>query len=169
MLYRLLTATVAGIALSLALSAGGPLAAGVGHTVEGHGGAVTLTAWGEPVPTYRSALGKLDAGQSMHAGDTITSTGGRYQLIMQKEGNLVLYDARTNPAHPAPVWASPTDGNPGARADMQKEGNLVIYNAANKPVWTTPTDKNPGASLRIGDDGHLAIVGPGGNTVWTAP
>lgn len=162
MRHRLLTGAMVGIAVSAALSVGGPVAASTGHTDEGR--AITLAVRSEPLPTFRSALGKLDSGQSMRAGDTIRSMGGRYQLIMQKEGNLVLYTAGNKP-----VWASPTDGNPGARVDMQKEGNLVIYNAGNKPMWATPTDGNPGASLQIRDDGHVVIVGTSGRTLWSAP
>jgi hypothetical protein len=150
--------------VSAALSVGGPIAASGAHTGEGQVGAVALAARGEPLPSYVSALGHLASGQSMHSGDTIKSMGGRYQLIMQKEGNLVLYNAANKP-----VWASPTDGNPGARVDMQKEGNLVIYSAANKPVWASPTAGNQGASLQVRDDGHLAIVGAGGRALWTTP
>jgi hypothetical protein len=162
--HRLLTGAVVGVAVSAALSIGGPIAASGTNTGEGQVGAVALVARGEPLPSYVSVLGHLGSGQSMQSGDTIKSMGGHYQLIMQKEGNLVLYNADNKP-----VWASPTDGNPGARVDMQKEGNLVIYSAANKPVWTSPTAGNAGASLQVRDDGHLAIVGADGRALWTTP
>lgn len=164
MLHRLLTGAAIGVVVSAAFSVGGPTVASGAQTGEGQVGAVTLAVRSEPLPTYVSALGHLGSGQSMHSGDTIKSMGGHYQLIMQNEGNLVLYNADNKP-----VWASPTDGNPGARVDMQQEGNLVIYSAANKPVWTSPTAGNQGASLQVRDDGHLAIVGAGGRALWTTP
>lgn len=116
-----------------------------------------------PVPSQVSALGKLPSGQTLFSGDTIKSLGGRYKVIQQKEGNLVLYTADNHP-----VWTSPTDGNPGARAVMQKEGNLVIYGPTNRAVWATPTAGNPGAQLEVRDDGTLAVVGSNGSVLWTS-
>ncbi len=58
------------------------------------------------------------------------------KVVMQKDGNLVLYDA-TN----SPKWASNTNGR-GAQPYnliMQDDGNLVIYAQGNKPVWASNT------------------------------
>jgi hypothetical protein len=37
------------------------------------------------------------------------------------------------------VWASNTDGNPGARLILQDDGNLVIYRADGTPLWASNT------------------------------
>ncbi|HEX4923633.1 MAG TPA: M12 family metallopeptidase, partial [Bdellovibrionales bacterium] len=43
-------------------------------------------------------------------------------LVMQADGNLVLYDGNG-----APIWASNTDGNPGASLVLENNGTAVIY------------------------------------------
>lgn len=55
---------------------------------------------------------------------------------MQGDGNLVIYDAASNP-----VWSSSTHGNPGAFLVVQSDGNLVIYaDYYNSPLWASNTD-----------------------------
>jgi hypothetical protein len=39
-----------------------------------------------------------------------------------------------------PVWASGTDGHPGAVLVMQDDGNLVIYDMVGTPLWATGTN-----------------------------
>jgi len=61
--------------------------------------------------------------------DTGTSNGAR--LVMQGDGNLVLYTSWWSP-----VWASNTAGNPGAYLNVQDDGNLVVYSANNQRLWS---------------------------------
>ena len=38
----------------------------------------------------------------------------------------------------SPLWASGTQGNPGAYLALQTDGNLVIYShGGNMPLWAT--------------------------------
>ncbi len=60
------------------------------------------------------------------------------KLILQGDGNLVLYTQNMRP-----VWASGTDGNPGAWLALQVDGNLVLYSSTNVPLWSTGTSHNP--------------------------
>jgi hypothetical protein len=53
---------------------------------------------------------------------------------MQSDGNLVLIAPGNRP-----VWASGTNGNPGAYLSVQNDGNVVIYNAGNRAIWATNT------------------------------
>jgi hypothetical protein len=48
---------------------------------------------------------------------------GPYRLILQKGGNLVIYDGEDNP-----IWATNTEGEgePPYRLVMQTDGNLVV-------------------------------------------
>ncbi|MFC3690380.1 hypothetical protein [Aquipuribacter hungaricus] len=57
------------------------------------------------------------------AGDTVLGERQASRLVMQGDGNLVLYRGS------APLWSSETQGNPGAYAVMQSDGNLVVYSA----------------------------------------
>lgn len=59
-----------------------------------------------------------------------TLQGGR--LVMQTDGNLVVYRAGNSVA-----WTSRTAGNPGARLVLQADCNLVLYSSANRPLWFT--------------------------------
>lgn len=54
--------------------------------------------------------------------------------IMQKDGNLVIYNTNANP-----IWASNTDGNVGSRLSVQDDGNVVIYRSDETQVWATNT------------------------------
>lgn len=59
-----------------------------------------------------------------------TGTAGQSvsQLLLQRDGNLVLYD-RAGRA----LWASATSG--ATQAVLQNDANLVLYNAAATPLW----------------------------------
>jgi hypothetical protein len=56
-------------------------------------------------------------------------------LSMQKDGDLVIYDAARRRA----IWSAGTKGNPGAYLVVQNDGNIVIYSDAKKPIWSTNT------------------------------
>lgn len=53
-------------------------------------------------------------------------------LKMQEDGNLVLSDK-----HGRPIWASHTDGNPGAMIQVQDDGFVVMYKNG-QPLWRRP-------------------------------
>jgi hypothetical protein len=64
----------------------------------------------------------------------VTTPGSGAFLVMQGDGNLVLYD--TSKAR----WSSQTQGNPAARAVMQSDGNLVIYTPTDRALWASNDD-----------------------------
>ncbi|KAL2157080.1 hypothetical protein VTH06DRAFT_7036 [Thermothelomyces fergusii] len=54
-------------------------------------------------------------------------------VVMQEDGNLVLYDNDDNP-----VWATNTDGKGSTTIlVVQDDGNVVLYQGT--PVWATNT------------------------------
>lgn len=63
-----------------------------------------------------------------------TGTGRSMQLLMQGDGNLVIYDPSM-----AAVWATGTAGNLNAKLVLQNDGNMVLYSATNVPLWSTGT------------------------------
>lgn len=102
------------------------------------------------VASYR-ATKVGDGALGLTPGQAITSGSGRYKLVYQADGNLVLYSVSS------PLWASGTLGRGVGKAVMQGDGNLVIYNAANQPLWASGTSGNPGSTLAVQDDGNVVI------------
>lgn len=64
--------------------------------------------------------------------------GSAHRLVMQGDGNLVLYNQAG-----VPLWNSETAGNPNARMVMQTDGNVVIYSTSNVALWATYTNMHP--------------------------
>jgi hypothetical protein len=91
----------------------------------------------------------LTPGQSLRNGARLTSPDGRYSLIMQSDGNLVIYGPG------GAQWATSTNG-PGRWAVMQSDGNLVVYGPSG-PLWASNTGDQPGAHLVMQSDGNLVI------------
>jgi hypothetical protein len=99
----------------------------------------------------------------LNAGDYFKSPDGRYTLIMQDDGNLVLYSADG-----APIWNSGTAGRPGSYAVMQNDGNLVVYTANNTPIWWSGTWGQGASTLKLQNDGNLVVYRNSDNGVTWA-
>ena len=95
----------------------------------------------------------------LNSGAHIYSADGKQLLIMQGDGNLVLYSGGK------PTWSSGTHGHPGARLVAQSDGNVVIY-SGNKPLWNTGTHKHPGARLILQNDGNLVVYTADWKPLW---
>lgn len=96
-------------------------------------------------PTESNVLG---AGQKLLAGQSLAAPNGTYYLLMQGDGNLVVY----GPA--GALWSSQTQGS-GAYAIMQSDGNLVVYRGST-PLWWSQTSGS-GARAVMQDDGNFVI------------
>lgn len=98
---------------------------------------------------------RLALGEELLAGHELrTANGGR--LIMQGDGNLVLYAPSGQP-----LWATDTRGKPATRAQFQKDGNLVIRSRRGYGVpegtgyWDSGTARRGVTSLVFQTDGNL--------------
>lgn len=108
------------------------------------------------------AISSQNANQSLNAGQSLTSADGRYQLIMQTDGNLVLYSINR------PLWHSRTHGTPANRVVMQDDGNLVVYDGQNRPYWWSGTHGRGSSSLRLQTDGNLVIYDSSNRPIWAS-
>src|SRR5262245_52733882 len=72
---------------------------------------------------------RLSSGERLAVNESLGSPSGQFSLVLQDDGNLVLYDQDH-----APVWASGTDGQQVSSATMQADGNLVLSTSAGDPV-----------------------------------
>lgn len=97
----------------------------------------------------------LPPGAVLARGSSVRSANGQYDLVMQDDGNLVLY--RVN--GPA-LWATGTNGIAIRHAVMQHDGNLVLYDYAGGARWASGTHGNPGAVLHVQCDGNVVIYKP---------
>jgi len=109
-----------------------------------------------PAPTSTFGLGPNEA---LHANEFRTSVDGRFTLVYQGDGNLVLYFGSSA------LWASNTSGASPGQAVMQGDGNLVVYNASGVAVWSSGTWGHPGAYLVVQSDGNLVIY-DGASPIW---
>ena len=124
---------------------------------DGRGGTSTGTAALQVV--FRD---RLRPGANLLPGQSLVSTGGRYRLVYQSDGNLVLYDEvdQTIP------WASNTADAGAGSATMQGDGNFVLYDAQGNPYWATDTSDNANASLVIQGDGNLVVYTTDDQPLW---
>jgi hypothetical protein len=107
----------------------------------------------------------LTVNQSLTVDSQLISNNGQYQLVLQTDGNLVLY--RFSDQHP--LWASNTQGKGAKTATMQADGNFVIYNSNKNPLWSSETKGKGGVTLVLQDDGNLVIYKQDGTTaVWAS-
>jgi hypothetical protein len=97
-----------------------------------------------------------------------SADGSSYALVMQSDGNLVLYKNADNTI----VWQSNTAGKGTApyKLYMQATGDLQILDSTNSVYWTTNTGSGelaaPGAKLMIDNTGFFKLVDTTGKIVY---
>ena len=114
---------------------------------------------------------ELKAGESLAAGDRLVSANGSSTLLMQGDGNMVLYRGVIDVATAywsTDTWALPTEMRP-VRALMQADGHFVLYDAADTPRWGSgtwgPAFSDP--RLHLQNDGNL-VIRDGNLPVWAS-
>lgn len=112
-----------------------------------------------PIPD--STTDRLSVGQSLENGNTLLSKNHQYRLIMQNDGNLVIYKAGGTP-----IWASNTAGTDAKRLVLQGDGNLVLYNSSGIPIWATNNLGTNRQHLIMQNDGNLVLYTNNGSAVW---
>jgi signal peptidase I len=103
----------------------------------------------------------LSAGQTLGVGHALWSTDGRYEAVMQGDGNFVVYA----PGGKA-LWATYT-GTPGDTITMQGDGNLVVYKPnGGGAAWNSGTAPSSGDRLVMQGDDNLVIYNGSGTAIW---
>ncbi len=106
-----------------------------------------------------TGCGGIAPGHALAPGESVKSCDGRFSLVMQGDGNLVLYLGGSA------LWASHTNGKGGRTAAMQTDGNFVVYAAGRQPVWASGTNGNGGATLAVQNDGNVVLYA-GSRAIW---
>ena len=107
---------------------------------------------------------RITSHREMPEGSFLQSGDGRWKMVVQGDGNLVVYQSEGN----IPIWASNTGGQ-GAypfKLAVQSDGNVVIY-GTDRPTWATNTNgvgTGP-YTLVMQDDANLVLYDQNG-PIW---
>jgi subtilisin family serine protease len=101
--------------------------------------------------TNPSAGDTVWIGETMMPGQSRRSHAGDFELRMQTDGNLVLYQDGVV------FWHSNTWGNPGARLVFQPDGNLAVLATDNRRLWDTKTAGKRGDRFIVQSDSNLVM------------
>ncbi|MFD9411016.1 FG-GAP-like repeat-containing protein [Streptomyces sp. NPDC059989] len=135
----------------------------------------TMVGWQGKLSTDGTTVGSFTArfeidgvpGARIPSGTTLASgqefSSGNSNLVMQADGNLVLYTKDKKP-----LWATGTNKHPGAVARMQSDGNFVVYEADGKTaLWSSKTT-TPYSYAVLQPRGVLVIYNASGQGLWTS-
>ena len=107
----------------------------------------------------------LYEGEQLNVNESLVSSNGRYKLVLQGDGNMVIYNGNNQG-----IWSSGTWGMNIARAAMQTDGNFVLYDTNETPRFGSNTWNPVGSYLVMQGDGNLVIYQRGqarwGSNTW---
>lgn len=119
-----------------------------------------LVLYSGSTPIWSSGTGSLKeetigshfftVGGAILPGQSINSPDGRYRLVLQGDGNLVLY----SPIRA--IWSTSTFGQMD-KLRLQKDGNLVLYDLSNRPVWSSTSFGSSAKKLELQQDANLVL------------
>lgn len=119
---------------------------------------------------YGEAGHQLTSGRELvsnSAHSLLVSPNRRYHLVVQTDGNLVVYDGAPGSN---PLWASNTNGKGQQpfRLSMQLDQHLCLYDGTNKCVWASGVyGKGQGAaSAVLQDDGNFCVYDSTHKAMW---
>jgi hypothetical protein len=134
--------------------------------VVGDGGVGKEDELRQPITAAKDRVNELAMSDQLTSGtDKDHMRGSSTSLVMQKDGDLVFYDDRTQTRK----WASGTSskGTAPFRAIMQPDGNFVVYDAKNTATWATGTNTGAGTyKVTIGTKNFA--IWKDGNIVWAS-
>jgi len=111
------------------------------------------------IPVLQYPTGNFP-GTTIQVGNAIYSASETDQLILQEDGNLVLYCTTCQPVRP--LWSTQTRGKEGRALYFQSDGDLVLRNAYNKIIWHSNIHSTCAGSERayfsLQDDGNLVML-----------
>lgn len=118
-----------------------------------------------PLPNLQAAVGALDCGhlfpwQGLTPGQSVTACNGAVRLVLQYDGNAVLYN-RAGRA----LWHTKTNGKPSSFLFMAPGGWLTV-SAGQTYLWSSNNAGSAGAYLAVQDDGNMVIYSRDDVALW---
>ncbi|MCP2337595.1 hypothetical protein [Actinomadura rupiterrae] len=113
----------------------------------------------QPRTEAAAARSVLKSGQTLKAGQSLRSANGRYKLVMQSDGNLVVYRGSSS------IWSSHTWVK-GSSATMRTDGDLVVGKGSHR-YFSSHTAGHKGAYLYLQNDGN-AVVYKSRTALWSS-
>ncbi|MGI8277354.1 M12 family metallopeptidase [Bacillus mycoides] len=104
---------------------------------------------------------RLHPGEDLKPHEALISSNGKYALVMQRDGNLVLYPVGSINA----LWSSGTYGKTVSEVILQNDGNFVMYGEG-QALWSTNTYGHTVAWIAVQNDGNVVIYEPTGKPIW---
>ncbi|MEA3177275.1 MAG: hypothetical protein QOI59_798 [Gammaproteobacteria bacterium] len=120
-----------------------------------------FTADGAPPSTNPTRTDTLKLGQSLEPGQALVSDDGRFQLLLQTDGHLVIDEGTTA------LWSVGGGGAP-AQVTFQQDGNLVETGTSGNVLYQSNSAGLGGQTLIIQNDGNLVIYNGSGNPVFAS-
>ncbi|HSX29692.1 MAG TPA: hypothetical protein VLE73_03985 [Candidatus Saccharimonadales bacterium] len=104
---------------------------------------------------------RLNGGEILKANQFIQSPDRRYRMVMQGDGNLVVYGPS------GATWASNhTNRQSGSTLEMQGDGNLVVYGPGHIALWASGRFGSY-PSLVGQNDGNFVVYGANNAKIWS--
>jgi hypothetical protein len=84
---------------------------------------------------YSRDVSRIESSENLLKGEEIRSEVSGNRLVVQGDGNLVLYGSSG-----VALWSTRTNGTSGNRLVVQGDGNLVLYGSSGVALWSTRTN-----------------------------
>ncbi len=113
---------------------------------------------GQSAQAFTIGTNVLQAGQTMRTGVILESLNKNYQLVMQDDGNLVLYAIQQGGTRSTGF----NSGRGGSYAAQLFDGNFVVFNSDGGVHWQTNSGGRSSANylMVLGDNGSLTVREP---------
>lgn len=130
-----------------------------------------LATWSAYVMSASSIVADPGKDAALAAGKNLVSPNGQFTLVLQGDGNAVVYRSSCIGTPSCAVWQSATSGkSANPLLVMQGDGNLVIYNSsqtAGRDIFSIGPSGNGTYLLMMQDDGNLVVYSQN-RAVWSS-
>jgi len=109
---------------------------------------------------------EMSENDSLLSGHALISKNGAYTLMMQSDGNLVLYNISNGMTV---LWASQTFKDSIKEVIFQTDSNFVMYGTDGGAPWASGTYGTSAATIIMQDDGKVVMYDTSGTSVWQIP